>query len=434
MGGFSKLSKEEKINWLVSALPNVHESKALISSFWLKNEKIQKLLDEISENTISNFILPYGIAPDFLVNGKTYHIPMVTEESSIVAAASAGAKFWSDRGGFHSKVLSNTKTGQIHFIWQGNSEKLLSNFNQFIEPLKMSVKPFTSKMEARGGGIQNILLLNLTNKIPDYFQVKVDFDTVDAMGANFINSCLEGMAFELKHLISEHPDFIGHEKEINVIMAILSNYNPDCLVETWVECNVKDLAIPALDLNAEEFMAKLSMAVNIAQVDIPRAVTHNKGILNGIDAVAIATGNDFRAIEAGAHAWASRNGSYSSLSKIDISQGQFRFSISLPLALGTVGGITSIHPLARLSMAILGTPDAELLMQITSSAGLANHFSALRSLVTTGIQKGHMKLHLSNILTRLNASEFERIRTLEHFASKTVFYSEVQEFLETLRK
>jgi hydroxymethylglutaryl-CoA reductase len=434
MEGFSKLSKEDKIKWLASTLPQAEESIELIQSFWHKDEQIQNVLDEISENTITNFTLPYGIAPNFMINGKTYHIPMVTEESSVVAAASAGAKFWASRGGFHSIVLSNIKTGQIHFIWKGNPEKLIAQFVLFIEPLKVSAKPLTLHMERRGGGILNIELLDLTEKIPDYFQLKVDFGTADSMGANFINSCLERMASELKQLISDNPGFIGQEKETDIIMSILSNYNPQCIVESWVECNVREMELPSLGLSAEDFVRKIKMAVNIAEIDIPRAVTHNKGILNGIDAVVIATGNDFRAIEAGAHAWASRNGRYSSLSKFDISSGILRFSISVPLALGTVGGLTNIHPLARLSMAIMGNPGAELLMQLISAAGLANHFSALRSLVTIGIQKGHMKMHLSNILVSLNANESERNMAVEHFTDKTVFYSEVRDFIENLRK
>jgi hydroxymethylglutaryl-CoA reductase len=220
---------------------------------------------------------------------------------------------------------------------------------------------------------------------------------------------------------------------VDVIMSILTNYNPKCLVETRVECPVKELDLPAIRMTAEEFVNKINLAVKIAEIDVSRAVTHNKGIFNGIDAVVLATGNDFRAIEAGGHAWAARNGKYSSLSGIDITSGLFRFSITMPLALGTVGGLINIHPLTRLSMTILQNPDAETLMQIVLATGLATHFSALRSLVTTGIQKGHMKLHLTNILNSLNANESARSSAVEHFSDKTVSYSDVRNFLESLR-
>jgi hydroxymethylglutaryl-CoA reductase len=434
MEGFSRLSKDQKIDWLVSSLPEMEEAREILHSFWHKDEQIQKLIDEISENTISNFHLPFGIAPGFLINGKNSNIPMVIEESSVIAAASSGAKFWSTRGGFHSFVHSTIKTGQIHFSWKGSPAKLLTHFQLYIEPLKASVRMITSNMEKRGGGILGMELLDLSKEIPNYFQIKVEFGTADSMGANFINSCLEIMSSEFKRMVNVDSYFSKDEKELEIIMAILSNYNPKCLVETWLECPVEDLQLEKAGSSGKEFAGKLKLAVNIAEIDVSRAVTHNKGIFNGIDAVILATGNDFRAVEAGGHAWAARNGSYSSLSTVDISTGMFRFSLILPLALGTFGGLTTIHPLARLSLAILGNPGAEELMQIVSSAGLANHFSALRSLVTTGIQKGHMKMHLRNILNSLNASESERKIATEHFRDKTVFYSDVRNYLEEFRK
>ncbi len=434
MKGFFRLSKDQKIDWLVSSLPGMEEARETLHSFWHNDEQIQKVIDEISENTISNFHLPYGISPGFLINGKNYVVPMVTEESSVIAAASAGAKFWSTLGGFHSVVHSSIKTGQIHFLWKGESTKLLAHFPRYIQPLKDCVSAITRNMEKRGGGIIGMELIDLTKEIPDYYQLKVEFGTADSMGANFINSCLEIMSSEFKNLIDTDNDFAQDKQAVEIIMAILSNYNPKCLVETWLECPLEELKLENTGLSGREFAAKLKLAVNIAEIDTSRAVTHNKGVFNGIDAVLVATGNDFRAVEAGAHAWAARNAKYSSLSSIQISSGIFRFSLTLPLSVGTIGGLTNIHPLASLSLAILGNPGAEELMQIVSCAGLACHFAALRSLVTSGIQKGHMKMHLGNILSSLNASESERNIATEHFRDKTVFYSEVRNYLEEFRK
>lgn len=174
-------------------------------------------------------------------------------------------------------------------------------------------------------------------------------------------------------------------------------------------------------------------AIKIAQIEPFRAVTHNKGIMNGIDAVVLATGNDFRAVEAGVHAYAAKNGSYSSLTHAQIEQGIFKFWIELPLALGTVGGLTNLHPLVKLNLELLQNPSAEELMQIIAVAGLAQNFAAVSSLVTTGIQKGHMKMHLLNILNQLGASEAEKIKLVEYFKTNTITHREVELQLEALR-
>ena len=215
-------------------------------------------------------------------------------------------------------------------------------------------------------------------------------------------------------------------------MAILSNYTPDCTARAWVECPVAAFG----DLNGasgSELAEKFNIAVRIARIDPYRATTHNKGIFNGIDAVAIATGNDFRAIEAGGHAYAARDGQYRSLSSCAIQNGNFRFELEIPLPLGTVGGLTSIHPLAKLSLEMLGNPSARELMMIIATMGLAQNFAAVRSLVTSGIQKGHMKMHLGNILAQLNATEPEAVAARNHFSDKTISFNSVREFLEASR-
>ena len=217
-------------------------------------------------------------------------------------------------------------------------------------------------------------------------------------------------------------------------MSIISNYTPNCLVHTWVEGEIKDGGHHYDDLFTDrEFVTRFETGVRIAQVDKYRATTHNKGIYNGIDAVVLATGNDFRAVEACGHAYASRNGEYSSLSKVEISGNTFRFSLEVPMAIGTVGGLTHLHPLAKLSLQLLGNPDAAELMMIASAAGLANNYSAVKSLVTKGIQKGHMKMHLLNILNVYLATEDEKKHAVEYFKHEKVSHSAVSSFLDSIR-
>jgi hydroxymethylglutaryl-CoA reductase len=220
---------------------------------------------------------------------------------------------------------------------------------------------------------------------------------------------------------------------MQIIMCILSNYTPDCVVECSVECPIENLG-SFEGMSARTFADKFSAAVKIAEIDTSRAVTHNKGIMNGIDAVVLATGNDFRAIEACAHAYAARDGQYRSLSKVTLSEDTFKFSLTVPLAVGTVGGLTSLHPLAKTSLAILEKPSAKELMQVMASVGLAQNFGAIKSLVTTGIQKGHMKLHLLNVFNQLGATHEEIEKGKEYFSDKVVSFTAVRNFLESIKQ
>jgi hydroxymethylglutaryl-CoA reductase len=269
--------------------------------------------------------------------------------------------------------------------------------------------------------------------IENYFQLHVTFETKDSMGANFINSCLEQIAKTLKEEANTFEGFSEVEKNIQVVMSILSNYVPNCVVRAEVSCKLEELAEKNIE-NPREFAEKFVQAVQIAEVEPYRAVTHNKGIMNGIDSVVLATGNDFRAVEAGIHAYASRNGQYSSLSHAKIEDGIFSFWLEIPLALGTVGGLTSLHPLVKLSLEMLEKPSAKELMGIVAVAGLAQNFAALRSLTTTGIQEGHMKMHLNNIINQFQATAEERILIKKHFKENAVSHSAAVEFIEKLRK
>ena len=433
VAGFSKLSKEEKINWIANEyFTNPNEAIATIKQYWNSDEKLQKLHDEFIENTITNFYLPIGIAPNFLINKNYYSVPMVIEESSVVAAAANSAKYWSTRGGFKATVLSSEKIGQVHFIYKGDSKKLEQFFAENKAKFFASTDSITKNMQKRGGGILDIQLRDKSNQLANYFQLHATFETIDSMGANFINSCLEQFAKTLKEEAQNYAAFTSTEKDIQVVMSILSNYIPNCIVRAEVSCKVDDLADKNI-VNPTSFAEKFIQAIQIAEIEPFRAVTHNKGIMNGVDAVVLATGNDFRAVEAGVHAYAARNGSYSSLSHAKIENGVFTYWIEIPLALGTVGGLTSLHPMVKIAHEILGKPTAQELMQIVASVGLAQNFAALRSLTTTGIQEGHMKMHINNILNQYDATLEERKVIAIHFENNTISHSEVVSFIAKLR-
>ena len=434
--GFSKMGKREKIAWLAKNFLYASPVEVVkeFAEYWHDNIEAQKLLDGFSENTLTNFPVPFGIAPNFKINDRVYAVPMVIEESSVVAAASNAAKFWLSRGGFKAEVVSTRKVGQVHFTYRGDTQKLISFFNSIKEELKQGVKHITTNMEERGGGVVDMELIDFTNLEPDYFQLRAHFETVDSMGANFINSCLEEFGSLLRGKIAASSDFTAIEKKIEIVMCILSNYTPECLVHAEVSCKVSELGSFDNDtVSAEEFAYKFELAVNIARIDPYRATTHNKGIMNGIDAVVLATGNDFRAVEACAHTYACRDGVYRSLSECKVENGVFRFWMNFPIAIGTVGGLTSLHPLAKRSLELLGNPNAKQLMEIIVCVGLAQNFGALRSLTTVGIQAGHMKMHLTNILASMQATDEEVAKGKNYFEEKLVSVSAVREFLEKLR-
>ena len=426
--GFSKLSRVEKIDWLnKNILDNSHQVKLILDKYLNSNKDIQAIHDSFSENSISNFYLPYSVSPNFLINDKIYTVPLVTEESSVVAALSNAAKFWFDKGGFKTEVKSFTKKGQIHFSFDGD-KNILGEFIKINEKeILKSTDIIAKNMKKRGGGISSIQLIDKTDELKNYFQLSVDFNTSDSMGANFINSCLESMSRIIKELSDEY--FKKNNYGINIIMSILSNYTPDCIVESYAECDINDL-VDIANIEPKEFAEKMKYAFDIAKIDISRAVTHNKGIMNGIDAILIATGNDFRAVEAGIHAYASSNSKYQSLSECSISGNKFRLSLKIPLSVGTVGGITDLHPLVKLSLQILDNPSSKDLMCIIASVGLAQNFAAVKSLITSGIQEGHMKMHLINLLIKNNASEEQIRKAKTYFLNKEINSSSVNQFLK----
>lgn len=421
--GFSKLSKEAKIEWLTDQYFNQSEDAiALLKKYWHSDAKTQKLHDEFIENTLSNFFMPFGVAPNFMIDGEVFTIPMAIEESSVVAAAAKSASYWMERGGFKTRIIATKKVGHVHFMYQGDKEKLAQFIEAITPAFHRDTEELTANMRARGGGIDSIKLVDKTADLEHYFQLEALFETCDSMGANFINSCLEQFSKTLQEELKASEDFSAEEKNIQVVMCILSNYTPECVVRSEVSCKVEELNGDQ-EISPEEFAQKFQRAVKIAEIEPYRATTHNKGIMNGIDAVIIATGNDFRAVEAACHTYASKDGKYSSLTHCEVKDGIFRFWIEVPLALGTVGGLTSLHPMVKFSLDLLQRPDAEQLMRIVASSGLAQNFAALRALTTTGIQKGHMKMHLLNILNQLEATEEEKEEIVHYFKDKVVSHS-----------
>lgn len=422
--GFSKLTKDEKIDWVLDQyFEDKEEGEATLKQYWNDDAKLQQVHDEFIENTLTNYYLPFGVAPNFLINDEIYTMPMAIEESSVVAAAAKAASFWMNRGGFKAQVISTKKIGHVHFVYYGDYDKLLKFFNNIKDKFYADTESITSNMRKRGGGITDIMLINKNYEEPNYYQIKANFETVDSMGANFINTCLEQFADTLRNEIEASEVFTEEEKNIQIIMCILSNYTPECLVRAEVNCDVNKLA--TAEMTGEEFAQKFERAIHVATIEPYRATTHNKGIMNGIDAVVIATGNDFRAIEAAAHTYASRSGQYRSLTQCEVKDGQFRFWLDIPMALGTVGGLTTLHPMVKFAYKLLGNPGAKELMMIIAASGLAQNFGALKALTTTGIQQGHMKMHLLNVLNNLGATDKEKDFFKIYFKDKVPRHSDI---------
>lgn len=426
--GFSKYNKKQRIDAVIQKYGFDSTLAEFLKSCEPNDESILKIVEELSENPISSFPFPFSVAPNFLVNGRNLFFPLVSEESSVVAALGNAAGFWARRGGFHAEVLNTEKKGQVHFTWCGNTEQLKLLFPEIREKLLNESDFLASKMKERGGGIRNIDLKYLPHILPNYYQLDAAFETCDAMGANFINSCLEQFGKSLQDYFQNSPLISECDRECEIIMAILSNYTTESRVHAWVECPVADLLEGKSEEECFRFARKFELAVRISQSDVSRAVTHNKGIFNGIDALAVATGNDFRAIEACGHAFAARNGQYSGLTDVQIQNEKFRFSIDVALAVGVVGGVTAIHPMAKFARQILENPSANELMMYLAVAGLASNFGAIKALVSKGIQHGHMKMHLSNIMNQLQIPEEHRSKIQEYFQDKTVSFSAVEEY------
>ena len=421
--GFSKLSASEKRKIIAETCLGNAKRINEFEKFHFTDKELQNQFEKFSENTLSNHALPLGVIPNMLIDGQLYHVPAVVEESSVVAAASKAASFWYERGGFKTFASESLKNGQVYFEWNGNLDWLFEHKHRLYEFLGAVTAELTQNMVRRGGGIRNFILVPLKELSENSMKLTIEVNTADSMGANFINSVLEAIAVALPQFASENQ-----QPAPEVLMAILSNFTPGNYVTLQVETDVEQMTW-SKEFSSDQFVRRFIKAMDIAKTDVSIAVTHNKGVMNGADAVVLATGNDFRAAEAAAHAYAATNGSYTSLSDAGIVDGKFWMNLTMPIALGTVGGLTRLHPTAALALEMLGNPGADELMKIVTAAGFANNFAAVASLVTTGIQKGHMKLHLDNILSSENATNAQCVAAKKYFDDKTVSVNAVREFL-----
>lgn len=371
---FYKLSRDQRLNLLCEFADLSDKDIELLKLAKLDDEF--ELLENSVENSISVFPISLGLATNFIINGKDYLIPMATEEASVIAGASNAAKLTRSSGGFVAMADKSVMIGQIHLVDIKNICAVKTN----IEKNKAVILELANKQDPvlvnLGGGAFDLELRELkSGTLGDVLAVHVLVDTKDAMGANAVNTMCEAIAPMLTQLTG-----------CTVLLRILSNLS--------VYRMARSQAVWSKDELDPDLINKIIQANQIAKIDIFRAATHNKGIMNGIDAVCIATGNDFRAVEAGVHAYAAMQGAYGPLTDYFTNeQGDLVGVIDIPLAVGIIGGATQKNPFAKLCLKILDVKTAGQLAQIIASVGLAQNFAALKALVSEGIQKGHMRLH-----------------------------------------
>jgi hydroxymethylglutaryl-CoA reductase len=374
---FSKLSRDEKQNLISGITPDKDAFKNELQSYLFSDNSLQSKLEQISENTISNFFLPYSIAPNFLIDGNIYHVPMVTEEKQVVEAVSEAANFWYEHGGFTTVEIATAKRGYIHVMWNGTLEELESLFTHFQGFLEEKIEDIMNKLNAQKVKLNESWLSDMTSEMENYYMFGFSLETGNSMEAKLINSLLAYLAKEFKEIAEKH-----NPGKLAIIMSVLSNYTPGSYIKMKVESKVKELGEFDKSIDGKEFAEKFRNAVEIGKHSVSRAVTNNKGIMNGIDAVLMATGNDFRAAEAGVHAYSVTKGRQVALTDCQISNDTFSFWIKIPLALGTTGEIVKLHPLVSKSLDILGQPEAKELMKIVAAVGLASSFSGITYLIT----------------------------------------------------
>lgn len=390
-----------KINWTGFSKKTPKERQELVSSLLSQDKQVlltqnQQLpiqtADQMAEHLLGTFSLPFALAPDFLINSKTYHIPMVTEEPSVIAAASFAAKLIKRSGGFTTTVHNRLMIGQVALYNVPDKkmaeQAILSHKSQLLSQAN-DAHPSIVK---RGGGACDLWLEEKEDFLVTYLSV----DTKEAMGANMLNTMLEALVPELEELSGGQS-----------LMAILSNYATESLVTATCRVDVRYLSRDKTE--AQQLAQKMELASQLAQVDIFRAATHNKGIFNGIDAVVLATGNDWRAIEAAGHSYANQQGSYRGLSTwtYDLENQQIVGELTMPMPIATKGGSIGLNPTVQVAHELLGNPNAKELAGVIASLGLAQNFAALKALTGTGIQAGHMKLQAKSLLLLAGANEAE---------------------------
>ena len=428
---YYKKSRQDRIDVLVD-----QEQITSDQAEFLKDGKglPTEIADNMIENALSTYGLPYGLALNFLINDQEIQIPMVTEEPSVIAAASNGGKIIQQAGGFKSQVNQRLMSGQIAFTGLEDDAQALrfeAYVTEFADDLLAVANAAYPSIVERGGGARSIRsqYYPATASNAPLFIVYLTIDTQEAMGANMMNTMLEA----LKAHILGQVDFIAN---LDGLMAILSNYAVEATATAT--CELPARLLDKGPISGVEVASKIALASQLAQVDVYRATTHNKGIMNGVDAFVLATGNDWRAVEAGVHAYAARDGQYRGLAKwtYDSDREILSGELTLPLALGAVGGSIGIHPTVQVTKSILGQSDAKHLMEIAVSLGLAQNFAAVRALVTEGIQAGHMQLQAKSLAIHAGADGDQEINAvvtaLENADHKNL--AAAKEILEKLRQ
>ena len=415
--GFAKLSPTERIEALLKeGLLTWDEAQILKEQKGLP----LSIADQLTENVLSTFDLPFSLAPYFLINGRDYVLPMVTEEPSVVAAASFAAKLIQRSGGFTTQVHQRQMIGEIALTDVEDMEVASRRILEDKETLLQLANEAYPSIVKRGGGARDLWVENKG----DFLIVYLAVDPKEAMGANMLNTMLEALTDRIQELSAGQA-----------LMAILSNLATRSLVSA--RCAIDFKALSRNPEEAIEIAHRMELASQLAQVDPYRAATHNKGIFNGIDALVLATGNDWRAIEAGAHAYAAQSGSYKGLSHWTSQPKEKKLygEITLPMPVATKGGSIGLNPTVQVSHRLLGEPSAIELAGIIASLGLAQNFAALKALVTTGIQAGHMKLQARSLALLAGAKEEEVPRLVSQLLENKPFNLEkAQTLLQELRK
>ncbi|EIQ81782.1 UNVERIFIED_CONTAM: hydroxymethylglutaryl-CoA reductase, degradative [Streptococcus canis] len=415
--GFSKKTFEERLQLI--------DHFKLLSPKHLKQLKADKLLpietaNHLTENVLGRFALPFSIAPDFLINEVTYQVPFVTEEPSVVAAASFAAKLIKRSGGFKAEVLNRQMIGQVALYGIHDMDMAKTAILAKSEDLIAMANEAYPSIVKRGGGAREIRLEEKGTFLIFYLTV----DTQEAMGANMVNTMMEALVPDLEALSKGHS-----------LMAILSNYATESLVTASCQVDIRFLSRDKAE--AQQLAKKMALASQLAQVDPYRATTHNKGIFNGIDAVVMATGNDWRAIEAGAHAYAARNGSYQGLTQWQFDQDKqvLLGHMTLPMPIASKGGSIGLNPTVALAHDLLNQPDAKTLAQVIACVGLAQNFAALKALTSSGIQAGHMKLHAKSLALLAGAKEEEMMPLIKSLLTdKPMNLEKADMYLKKLRQ
>jgi len=376
LAGFYKLNLEERAS-IVGDLAGLTEEEVAVLKIGLSAQRAEYMI----ENVVTTYALPLGIAVNFLINGKDYLVPMAIEEPSVVAGASHAAKIVREGGGFTATSTEPLMIGQVQVLDVKNLDEAAEAVLEAKEEIIEIANRLHPTIVSLGGGAKDVEV----RKLKDVLIVHLIYDCRDAMGANAVNSVCEKVAPLIERITGGR-----------VVLRIVSNLADRRLARA--SCVVPKEALAVGGFCGEEVVKRIIEAHALAEVDPYRAATHNKGIMNGIDAVAIATGNDWRAIEAGAHAYAARGGRYTSLTTWEEdADGNLVGRIELPLAVGVVGGATKVHPTAKVALKILGVKSARELAEVMAAVGLAQNLAALRALATEGIQIGHMRLHARQV-------------------------------------